>query len=201
MRTRNSSNPLLGKCCSSEVYFFSTPYWMAPELIKADDYDAKVDVWSLGITAIEMAEGMPPLMKKKLPPLKAMFTITTSPSPELKKPEAWSKEFKHYLSCSLQKEPAMRPSCRQLLMHPFIGKSCDQSGFVAFLDNLTGPPPPMEALPEETALLAPSNQIKVHPQPPNTPFPMNARVPAVIVNGLPMPGPPPGNLPSPHNFL
>lgn len=57
-----------------------TPYWMAPELVKAEDYDQKVDVWSLGITALEMADGEPPLLSQEIPPLKALLRITRKPS-------------------------------------------------------------------------------------------------------------------------
>ena len=74
-----------------------TPYWMSPELIRGLEYDAKVDVWSLGITALEMAEGEPPHLHE--PPLRALLLITTQGSPGLKKPEAATQRFKHFLKC------------------------------------------------------------------------------------------------------
>jgi hypothetical protein len=86
-----------------------TPYWMAPELIRGVDYDAKVDVWSLGITAIEMADGEPPYLNE--PPLKALYQITTAPSPGLKVPDAWSPQFRHFLRCCLQKDVSAPLPC------------------------------------------------------------------------------------------
>lgn len=91
-----------------------TPYWMAPELIRGMEYDAKVDVWSLGITAIELADGEPPHLNE--PPLRALFLVTTQGSPGLQQPERWSSKFRHFLRCSLAVDPAKRASSEQLLM-------------------------------------------------------------------------------------
>jgi p21-activated kinase 1 len=91
-----------------------TPYWMAPELIRGLEYDAKVDVWSLGITAIEMAEGEPPHLHE--PPLRALLLITTQGTPAMREPERWSTRFRHFLKCALNVEPAKRASSEQLLM-------------------------------------------------------------------------------------
>ena len=76
-----------------------TPHWMAPELIRGDGYTDKVDVWSLGITALEMANGEPPHYHKK--PLKALLLITTSPSPTVANPEKWSDSFQDFLAHAL----------------------------------------------------------------------------------------------------
>eukprot|EP01119_Soliformovum_irregulare_P012756 TRINITY_DN3338_c1_g1_i1.p1 TRINITY_DN3338_c1_g1~~TRINITY_DN3338_c1_g1_i1.p1 ORF type:complete len:734 (+),score=190.55 TRINITY_DN3338_c1_g1_i1:180-2381(+) len=97
-----------------------TPYWMAPELIRGQNYDQKVDIWSLGIMCMEMAEGEPPYMD--FPPLRALFLITTKGIPELKEPEKWSKDMHHFLARCLEKEPEDRPDAAELLKHPFLKK-------------------------------------------------------------------------------
>uniref|UniRef100_A0A7S1KRM5 Non-specific serine/threonine protein kinase n=2 Tax=Percolomonas cosmopolitus TaxID=63605 RepID=A0A7S1KRM5_9EUKA len=99
-----------------------TPYWMAPEVIRGLEYDVRVDVWSLGIMALEMAEGEPPLLD--LPPLRALFLIATNPSPTLKDSHKWSDEFNDFLRCCLEKEVENRSSCQELLLHPFLRKKC-----------------------------------------------------------------------------
>jgi len=107
-----------------------TPYWMAPELIRGQEYDAKVDVWSLGITAIEMAEGEPPYLNE--PPLRALLLITTKGSPALREPDRWSAKFRHFLKCALHSEPAKRASSEQLLLHPFLATACSKAEFSSF---------------------------------------------------------------------
>ena len=76
-----------------------TSFWMSPELIQGEGYTNKVDIWSMGITAIEMAEGEPPYFKE--PPLKAMLLIHSSASPTLKNQDQWSEEFHQFLSRAL----------------------------------------------------------------------------------------------------
>jgi len=105
-----------------------TPYWMAPELIQGLDYDAKVDIWSLGIMAMECMEGEPPYMD--YPPLRALFMITTTGVPELKEPTKWSTHIKHFLNICLQREPTSRPSATELLQHPFILSACSNTELV-----------------------------------------------------------------------
>ncbi|KAK2948407.1 putative serine/threonine protein kinase [Blattamonas nauphoetae] len=95
-----------------------TPYWMSPELIQGLEYDQKTDIWSLGITALEMADSEPPLMN--IPPLRALFLIATRPPPTLNSPERWSKEFNSFLSCCLTHNTKERYTAEQLLSHPFI---------------------------------------------------------------------------------
>lgn len=85
-----------------------TPFWMAPELIRGDGYTDKVDVWSLGITALEMANGEPPHYHKK--PLKALLLITTSPSPTVANPEKWSESFQDFLAHALAVDVGVRES-------------------------------------------------------------------------------------------
>lgn len=118
-----------------------TPYWMAPELIRGQEYDVKVDIWSLGITAIEMAEGEPPLLNE--PPLRALLLITINSSPTLNDPRGkWSQEFKHFLSRCLDLKPDKRSSAEQLLMHPFIRSACSDEEMAkisqARFNNLKG---------------------------------------------------------------
>jgi len=104
-----------------------TPYWMAPELIRGLEYDAKVDVWSMGITAIEMADGEPPLIDEQ--PLRALLLITIQPPPTLEVKDKWSNQFNHFLKRCLMTRPEQRASCEQLLMHPFIKTACESSEF------------------------------------------------------------------------
>ena len=90
-----------------------TPYWMAPELIKGLDYDTSVDIWSLGIAAIEMADGDPPYLD--FPPLRALFLIATQGSPTPKDPEQWSSTFRNFLSQCLEVESSKRATATELL--------------------------------------------------------------------------------------
>jgi len=100
-----------------------TPYWMAPELIRGQNYDTKVDVWSLGIMAMEMAEGEPPYME--FPPLRALFLITTKGIPPLKEPKKWSPVFQSFVSTCLEKEAENRPDSFELVKHPFLKLACE----------------------------------------------------------------------------
>ncbi|KAM6971289.1 TRAF2 and NCK interacting kinase b isoform 3-T3 [Tautogolabrus adspersus] len=102
--------------------FIGTPYWMAPEVIACDEnpdatYDFKSDLWSLGITAIEMAEGAPPLCD--MHPMRALFLIPRNPAPRLKS-KKWSKKFQSFIDSCLVKSHSQRPSTEQLLKHPYI---------------------------------------------------------------------------------
>ncbi|KAL6073727.1 Serine/threonine-protein kinase pakA [Balamuthia mandrillaris] len=99
-----------------------TPYWMAPELIRGQDYGRSVDVWSLGIAAIEMAEGEPPYLE--YPPFRALFLIATHGSPNLKHPDKWTRSFKDFLKCCLALDPKDRLTPDQLLKHPWLKMSC-----------------------------------------------------------------------------
>jgi tRNA A-37 threonylcarbamoyl transferase component Bud32 len=106
-----------------------TPYWMSPELIHGNNYDTKVDIWSLGIMCMEMAEGEPPYID--LTPLRALFMITTKGIPPLKDPHQWTAEFKHFLAQCLQTNPSERPSATTLLNHPFLQKAGSCSELIA----------------------------------------------------------------------
>eukprot|EP01102_Stenamoeba_stenopodia_P001528 TRINITY_DN1131_c0_g1_i2.p1 TRINITY_DN1131_c0_g1~~TRINITY_DN1131_c0_g1_i2.p1 ORF type:complete len:120 (-),score=29.44 TRINITY_DN1131_c0_g1_i2:217-576(-) len=98
---------------------------MAPELIRGQSYDQKVDVWSLGIMVMEMAEGEPPYME--FPPLRALFLITTKGIPGLKEPKKWSAPFKDFVAQCLEKDYEKRPNAEDLLKHPFLKMACDPS--------------------------------------------------------------------------
>ncbi|XP_069877361.1 myosin-IIIb isoform X6 [Dipodomys merriami] len=100
-----------------------TPFWMAPEVIACEQqydssYDARCDVWSLGITAIELGDGDPPLFD--MHPVKTLFKIPRNPPPTLLHPDKWCKEFNDFISQCLIKDFEQRPSVTHLLNHPFI---------------------------------------------------------------------------------
>ena len=109
-----------------------TPYWMAPELIRGYDYGTKVDVWSLGVMMIEMAEREPPYMD--LPPLRALFLITTKEFPGLKEPERWSSQFADFVGQCLRKDTGDRPEAQELLQHPFLNRACTPGDFIKLID-------------------------------------------------------------------
>eukprot|EP01080_Neovahlkampfia_damariscottae_P001619 gene1619-12744_t len=115
-----------GFCCSDAQKHRSvvgTPYWMAPEVIKGDEYDTKIDIWSVGIMIIEFADREPPYMEDT--PVRALFLITSNPSPTVMYPSDWSDEFLDFLGKTLQKDPSKRSSAAELLKHPFLEKRCD----------------------------------------------------------------------------
>ncbi|WOL07776.1 hypothetical protein Cni_G16524 [Canna indica] len=108
-RTMSKRNTIIG-----------TPHWMAPEVIQESRYDGKVDVWALGVTAIEMAEGLPP--RYAVHPMRVLFMISSEPAPMLEDKEKWSLLFHDFIAKCLTKDPRLRPTATEMLKHKFIEK-------------------------------------------------------------------------------
>lgn len=98
-----------------------TPFWMAPEVCRGHDYDAKVDVWSTGVLAIECAEGAPPLLHETQ--MKAMFIIATEGPPKLKHPAEWTHDFHDFIAKCTTIDPAERATAAEMLKHPFLKRA------------------------------------------------------------------------------
>lgn len=105
-----------------------TPYWMSPEVVRGVMYGTNVDIWSLGILALEIANGEVPRLE--FPPIKALFVISTKPPPELDDPDAWSETFQNFLARCLTKDQDERASTKELLEHPFI-QAADDLSFIS----------------------------------------------------------------------
>ncbi|KAL4131778.1 hypothetical protein QTP88_009040 [Uroleucon formosanum] len=108
--------------------FIGTPYWMAPEVVlcetfRDNPYDFKVDIWSLGITLIELAQMEPP--NHEMSPMRVLLKIQKSDPPKLEQPSKWSKNFNDFVAHALIKDPVQRPTADDLLKHPFVNGNID----------------------------------------------------------------------------
>ncbi|SAM85830.1 related to Serine/threonine kinase [Ustilago bromivora] len=123
----------LGAGVSTRHSVIGTPYWMAPEVIKANNYDMRCDVWSVGVVLWEMIEGDPP--RVDFPPLRAITLTATLGLPALKDPSSLSHELKSFLHWATEMDAEKRPSAETLAMSDFLSDPCSRASIVAMLDE------------------------------------------------------------------
>ena len=111
-----------------------TPFWMAPEVITQTNYDGCADIWSTGITAIELAKGAPPYANK-IHPFQVIFLIPKSPPPKLESTNStqFTQTFQNFVASCLQKDPSTRPSATDLLLHPFVSTASRTDQWCTFI--------------------------------------------------------------------
>ncbi|XWS34204.1 hypothetical protein CRYUN_Cryun21dG0020400 [Craigia yunnanensis] len=142
----------LTRTMSKRNTFIGTPHWMAPEVIQESRYDGKVDVWALGVSAIEMAEGLPP--RSAVHPMRVLFMISIEPAPMLEDKEKWSLVFHDFVAKSLTKDPRLRPTASEMLKHKFIEKC--KSGASVMLPKIEKAKQIRAAMAQEAQNLAPT---------------------------------------------
>ncbi|GAK67691.1 uncharacterized protein PAN0_020d5920 [Moesziomyces antarcticus] len=123
----------LGPDASWRQSVIGTPYWMAPEVIKADRYDTRCDVWSVGVVLWEMVEGEPP--RVEFPPLRAITLTATLGLPALKDASSLSHELKSFLHWATEMDAEKRPSAEMLAMSDFLSDPCSRASIVALLEE------------------------------------------------------------------
>ena len=114
----------LSDSCVKRNTFIGTPFWMAPEIIQSQGCDCLADIWSLGITIIELAEGRPPY--SDVHPMRAIFMISSNDPPTLTDETLWSPSFVNFLSSCLVKQPEKRTSADKLLKHEFLKEAASR---------------------------------------------------------------------------
>lgn len=124
----------LANTISKRQTVIGTPYWMAPEVIQETSYNGKADVWSLGITIIEMAEGKPPL--HGIHPMRAIFMIPNKPPPSFTDKTKWSEDMIDFVAQCLQKNAAERRTSKELLKHKFIQKAKTTKILTSLIDQM-----------------------------------------------------------------
>jgi serine/threonine-protein kinase 24/25/MST4 len=117
---------------SQRLTFVGTPFWMAPEVIQESGYDFKADIWSLGITAMELADGEPP--HSQVHPMKVLFLIPKERAPRLEGGN-WSKDFRDFVALCLNKQADTRPTAKTLLKHKFIQRAGRVDSLKALVDR------------------------------------------------------------------
>ncbi|KAJ4000302.1 kinase-like protein [Lentinula boryana] len=149
--TSSSKTPRIGKRKS----FVGTPCWMAPELIQGKQYDSSADIWSFGITALELTQGRPP--RSREPPQKVLLRTIQDDPPTLDREGGtykYSKSFQEMVESCLVKDPSKRPTAQQLLQTSFFRGTKKKSYLInAILKEL----PPLTKRQERRAM--PNNQI------------------------------------------
>lgn len=126
--------------CDSHNTFVGSPWWMAPEVIKRENYDNKIDIWSLGITTLELFIGKPP--NDNLDPMAAIRKTVYDISPTIESYKEMSKKgspaLNNFISKCLQKNSSLRPTAKELLLDPFIKNAIQKKDFIKILkpDNI-----------------------------------------------------------------